>query len=116
MSTPQHMQALALAQEVRIAGDRFCMRVRKLSYPEGCEILASILEERDIESHIGALYLDRFLKSIRFVGDHGVEEIWQEAGMLRRNVRVRELVLSERSRLAGALRARAESGKGRPPK
>lgn len=104
----QSMRALARANEVRIGSMHWRRKVSRQPAVQGRLTLARTLERNGFPPEVGALRLRRFLTSGHRIGERKAGEICTEAGLIRRDPRIRELTLRERSSLAAALRRRAE--------
>jgi hypothetical protein len=107
---PQHMAALERANQVRIAGARFRREVHSLGCDEGKALLAAYLEKGEVPQEIDRMKVERFISSIRRVGDDGVKQVRRMAGIYRttvqgRPLQVRDLTPRERVSLAAALRS-----------
>lgn len=101
--TPQHLEALRLANEVKRAQEAVLCELRHLSKREASERAAAHL--RNPSEPVGRLSLDRFLRSLPRYGSFRVGRLLAEVGMPpgRLSRRVRELSERERGVLAGAL-------------
>jgi hypothetical protein len=111
----QHQEAREYANEVRMAAGRFRREVSELGNQEGKALLAAYLEKTtDLPPEIDRMPVDRFVASIRRIGDHEVERLYRVAGLHRRvaknagrgnpTLQVRDLTDRERLALAAALR------------
>jgi hypothetical protein len=105
--TEQSMEALARANKIRLGGLRYRRKVASQPAGKGRLTLARTLERNGFPPEIGALRLRRFLASAAGIGEWKAAEICNDAGMARRDPRIRELTLRERSSLAASLRRRA---------
>lgn len=103
----QTAEALALANEIRLATARWRTQVRTRPRREGAIALAEVLEQRRIGRELGSLRLRRFLGAARGHGPEATARICAEAGIYRHDPRLRELTLRERAALAAVLRRRA---------
>lgn len=106
-ATPQYEQALALANQIRLASCRWRNKVARQTPANARITLARTLEQNGFPPEIGALKLRRFLTAATGIGPGKAGEICNEAGLVRRDPRIRDLTLRERSALAVALRRRA---------
>ena len=84
---------------------RWRRKVARQPAVDGRITLARTLERNRFQPEIGALRLRRFLTAAKAIGDYKASEICNEAGLWRRDPRIRDLTLRERSSLAAALRA-----------
>jgi hypothetical protein len=107
---PQHLRALEIANRLRFGMADFKREARSLSRREGFGLLAAHLEAREMLDEIGAFKLDAFLTCPVRVGPNKAGEVIRAAGLSpkRTTKRVRDLTLSERSRLAAILRGMGE--------
>lgn len=105
---PQCMTALAKANDIRIKQSNFRAQIRALNHSEGMEIVAETLLEDDPPRHIAVMKLDYMLLSVRRMGDANLGKVYRRASLHRRspNLRVRELTVSEKERIAAELRMR----------
>lgn len=104
---PQTAEALALANQIRLATARWRTEVRAQPGREGRIALAEVLEGRRISRELGSLRLRRFLGAARGHGPGAIARICADAGIYRHDPRLRELTLRERASLAAVLRRRA---------
>lgn len=109
----QSMQALAVANEIRTAGLRWRREVASQDAVSSRETLARTLEAGDFSLEVGALRLVAFLTAASRIGEYKARKMIGEAGILRRDLRVRDLTERERGALAVALRRRAAETRGR---
>lgn len=107
VATPQHLLALSLANEIRLASGQWRRKVARQSPSRGRLTLAATLERKTFAPEVGALRLSRFLTAASRVGPGKAAEICRDAGILRRDPRIRDLTLRERAALADVLRRRA---------
>lgn len=101
----QHLEALALANEIRTGGARFRREVGKLDQRGGMRRLANELDG-EIPADVGALQLEAFLCAAHRMGHQRAARFLRAAGLWRKpNTRLRDLTRRERDALAGTLRA-----------
>jgi hypothetical protein len=109
--TPQHLSALALANEIRYAQAAWMRSLRALPPAQACRRAAHALWNPD--ENVGSIRLERVLRSVPRMGDRYVDLLLTQAGVpiARRKRRVRELTERERRIIAAALIARAKRSK-----
>lgn len=101
----QHMDALAEANSVRMAGARFRREVAALDQVGGLRRLADELDA-ELSRGVGSLTIAAFLRGARYMGHRRAERFLRAASLVRKpNVRMRDLTTRERNALAATLRA-----------
>lgn len=100
------IENLTLANQIRVASAHWRRDVFARPSMEGRLTLAETLEGEDIPREIGMLRLRRYLMSANRLGERMASHICREAGIARRDPRVRDLTVRERMALAAALRRR----------
>lgn len=103
----QQEQALKRANEVRLRECAFRRRISALSYDEGCEIIAALLDDSDLPAYIGSMKVDRVITAVHRMGSRRAADVRRDASLMRREVRIRDLTVHEKRRLAQALRRRS---------
>lgn len=113
--TPQHLSALALANEIRYAQAAWMRSLRTLPPAQACRRAAHALWNPD--ENVGSIRLERVLRSVPRLGEHALEVLLREVEIpsARRKRRVRELTERERRIIAAALIARAKRSKASGP-
>lgn len=112
----QRVEALALANVVRLANAAICGELRALPRHDGTLRAAALL--RDSPPTLGAVKLDGFLESIRGIGELTRAGILHSAGVVRGargTLRIRDLSPTQREDVARQLDMRAVN-KPSPPR
>ena len=109
--TRQRQQALIRANKVRHGSAAFRREVAQQPMAQGLAILADALEQPVVPEIAGVLTVERFIGSARRHGPRKVAQVLNRAAVgrypnreRRHGLRVRDLTLPERSRLAAVLR------------
>lgn len=101
----QAAEALSFANERRCALAEIRARIQALPFEEGCELVASILDQP--EGHEEAFPVGRMLLSVHRFGEQALATALREAGVLTADKKVRQLTERQRRALALVLRGRA---------
>lgn len=109
--TRQRQQALVRANKLRHGSAAFRREVAQQPSAQGRAILADALEQPVVPEIAGVLTVERFISAARRHGPRKVAQLLNRAAVgryttreRRHGLRVRDLTLPERSRLAAVLR------------
>lgn len=104
--TGQHMQALERANAARAARTAQGRKIGALSYRDGCDEAARILESPSItSSQVGGMTATKFLMMVHKVGPQNAAAFLRCVGLRDTNRRVRDLTVRQRASLAVLLRS-----------
>lgn len=101
MSLPQHMEALGVANDTRLARTAFRKDLRSRPNPEAWALLARVLEQPP--DWLGNMYAVDLLQFPKSIGP-GLSDKFMEAADVIPSRRVRELTERQRRELAECLR------------
>jgi hypothetical protein len=107
----QHMDALKLANEMRLAQTAFKTYIRGMGWIEAREALAN--EILDPSPAVAAMYLHKLLDGLPRGGPWQTERVLEQVGLRNTNRRLRELTERQRNVLADAVRESLPTSKQR---
>lgn len=101
---PQHMQALANANEIRLGVAAAKQRVKALPPRAGAELVADIVENDYADPVIGTVRMYPLLVSVKKIGDEKARTCLKAAGVMYYEKRLRDLTKRQRDAVALQLR------------
>lgn len=106
---PQHMQALARAEQIKAAKGQFSRAVRALPSGAGARKVAHAIEHEHDDPIIGRLRIRSMLSRIKYMGDQKVAKCLVAAGVVNGDRRLNELTERQRGALVIQLELWAET-------
>jgi hypothetical protein len=102
----QHMDALAFANEVRLAQADFKRQFKGMAYVDAAPIMADAILHAADDSPVGKMRVRVLLVTLPRVGDAMVRRMEVDAGVRNSDRRLRELTPRQRQALADVIRNR----------
>lgn len=104
---PQHLIALARAQEKRLGVAAFKRSLHGLSQLDAVERVINAIEEHHDDHILGSVRVRHLLLAIPHVGDTKVAKLTKVAQVYNADKRLRDLTIRQRSLLAALLKTQA---------